>query len=104
MSVPRGATPTFTLTFPEETQIDLTQARSVYVTFSRGMTALTKTGEDLTVGQRSIGVFLSQEETLGFGIGDVEVQANWLTANDKRVVSEIATVAFTKQLLDEVIT
>lgn len=104
MSVPRGATPTFTLSFPESSGIDLTLARSVYVTFTRGLVSLTKTGEDLVVGTRTIGVLLSQKETLSFGTGDVEVQANWISADGKRVVSEISVVGFTKQLLDEVIT
>lgn len=104
MGVPRGATPTITLSFPESSGINLTLARSVYVTFTRGQVTLTKTGVDLTIEPLSIGVFLTQAETLSFGIGDVEVQANWITADEKRVVSEIAVVGITKQLLDEVIT
>ena len=98
MSVARGATPTFTLTFREG--IDLTQAASVYVTFSSGKSVITKTGEDLTLTENTIGVFLSQKDTLSFPIGEVEVQANWITSNNKRVVSEISKVKIDKQLLD----
>lgn len=39
MSIPRGTTPTFALTFEDE-ELDLTQAENVYVTFSY----ITKTG------------------------------------------------------------
>lgn len=61
MSIPRGVTPTFTLTFTDN--IDLTQAEHVYVTFVGGK-AITKSDDDLTVAERQIDVYLTQEETL----------------------------------------
>lgn len=101
MSVTIGTTPTFTLTFSGT--IDLTEAQNVYVTFVSGATRITKTGEDLTVQAKSIGVYLTQKETLSFSIGDVEIQANWTMANGSRAASEIAKYPITKQLLKKVL-
>lgn len=101
MSVPIGTTPTFTLTFSED--IDLTQAVNVYVTFQSGMETLTKTGDALQVEPHSIGVLLSQEDTLSFLAGSVSIQANWITADDKRIASEVVSYKFDKQLLMQVI-
>ena len=103
MSVPRGTTPTFTLTFAQSSGVDLTEAVNVYVTFLSGHKTITKTGSDLTVGQRSIGVFLSQEDTLSFGVGDVQIQANWTTGDGKRIASEITRYPITGNLLPRVI-
>ncbi len=103
MSVPRGTTPTFTLTFGSASGIDLTQAVSVFVTFSSGKTTFTKTGDDLVVTENTIGVLLSQKETLSFPVGDADVQANWITSNGKRVASRIAKVYIDRQLLDRVV-
>lgn len=100
MSVPIGTTPTFTLTFSEE--IDLTQASNVYVTFCSGTKMVTKTGDDLTIEQRSVGVMLSQEETLSF-IPNVAIQVNWTTPDGKRIASEVVNYKFDPQLLMKVI-
>lgn len=101
MSVPIGTTPTFTLTFSEE--IDLTQAANVYVTFQSGTQTVTKTGDALQIAERSIGVLLSQEDTLAFLAGPVSIQANWTTPDGKRLASEIVKYQFDKQLLMRVI-
>ena len=99
MSIPRGTTPIFTLTF---TDVDLTAAAHVYVTFKQGGRILTKSDADLTVTATSIEVPLSQEETLMFATGDVLIQANW-TAAGVRTASEITKYEFTKQLLAKVV-
>lgn len=102
MSVPIGTTPTFTLTFSEQSGVDLTQAANVYVTFCSGTKTVTKTGDDLTIEQRSVGVMLSQEETLSF-IPNVAIQANWTTPDGKRIASEVVNYKFDPQLLMKVI-
>lgn len=102
MSVPRGTTPTITLTIDDET-IDLTQATNVYVTFSRRGNTVTKTGADLTIDENTIEVTLSQAETLAFSDGPVEVQANWTYAGGARCATEIASVDLSRQLLERVI-
>ena len=102
MGVPQYTTPTFTLTFTQD-GLDLTQARNVYVTFRSGDTLMTKTGEDLTVDEKSIGVYLSQEETAKFRVGYVEIQANWTTAPDNRAASNVVRYPISEQLLMAVI-
>lgn len=101
MSVPQYTTPTFTLTFTEQT-LDLTQADHVYVTFRSGATKLTKSGDALTVGAKTIGVHLTQSDTARFASGKLEVQANW-TISGNRFASESAAVEITENLLSEVV-
>lgn len=105
MGVPRGTTPTFTLSF-EEGSVDLTEAANVYVTFRYGIQrnrVLTKTGEDLDVTENTIDVYLNQEETLAFEVGNVEIQVNWTYTGGGRASSEVVSYAITKQLLNEVL-
>lgn len=102
MSIARGTTPTFHLTFSEN-QLDLTTANNVYVTFEQNTRKLTKSGEALVVHEKQIDVYLDQKDTLGFRVGGVEVQANWTMANGRRASSEICVVEFSKQLLERVI-
>lgn len=106
MSVPRGTTPTFTLTLPALSGVDLTNATSVYATFSTsksGGKVITKSGEDLDVQPLSVGVFLSQSETLSFSVGDIYIQLNWLSPDGKRYATDIATYKISEQLLQKVI-
>ena len=100
MSIARGVTPTFVLSFPET--VDLTQADGVYVTFSYGRRILTKSGNDLEVAAHQISVFLNQAETLSFPVGNVEIQVNWLV-DGIRYASDIAQYCITRQLLDKVL-
>ena len=102
MAVARYTTPTFQLVFTED-GLDLTQAESVYVTFEQGKTKITKTGTDLTVREKQISIWMSQEETAKFKTGVVDVQANWMIAGN-RVASDIMRVNISGQLLTEVIT
>ena len=103
MSAPRGTTPTLTLTFTEST-LDLTAATNVYVTFKYGPNTLTKTGEDLQVEAKKITVSFTQEETLAFPEGPMQIQANWTGSDGFRAASEIANFTWSKQLLNEVLT
>lgn len=103
MSVPRGTTPIFTLTFPQSAEIDLTQASHVYVTFTWPGGSITKADDALTINTRSIGVILSQEETLSFAEGPIDLQANWTTAENKRLASEVVRYQIGRQLLMKVI-
>lgn len=102
MSVAIATTPTYTLTFTEQS-LDLTTAVNVYVTFAQGSKIITKTGDDLTVTARSITVSLTQSETLNFRAGDLEIQANWTGANGERSCSEVETTELSKQLLKRVL-
>ena len=102
MGVPRATTPTFTLTFTDAA-LDLTTADKVFVTFRQNEKILTKKDADLTVSAKQIEVYLTQDETLDFNVGTVEVQANWVYSDDSRAASEIVSVNITEQLLDKVL-
>lgn len=106
MKVMKGTTPTFTLTLPED--IDLNAADNVYVTLSymnSGREIFTKESEDLVIDGNVIDVFLTQEETLSFPSAAM-LQVNW-TYNDagvnKRASSEIVSIDFTNNLLSRVV-
>lgn len=101
MSVPRYTTPTFTLTFTEQ-GLDLTQATGVYVTFKQASLIITKTGGDLEITEKTISVFMDQEETARFCDGGVDIQANWMTG-DRRAASEVVSYDFSENLLQRVI-
>lgn len=102
MSVARGTTPTYILTFEEES-LDLTAANNVYVTFRKGTKVLTKTGNDIEVLPKRIEVYLNQKETLMFSQGEVKVQVNWTLAGGRRAASVVAAVDLSEQLLEKVV-
>lgn len=102
MSVPQFTTPTFVLSFELE-ELDLTQAANVYVTFATKYKRFTKTGSDLVIGEKTIGVKLSQSETAQFPNGTIDIQANWTTASGDRAASEVAHYKISEQLLQKVI-
>ena len=102
MSVARGTTPTYILTFSEPS-LNLTEANNVYVTFRKGAKILTKTGQDIEVTAKQVEIYLNQKETLSFSTGDVEVQVNWTTVGGRRACSEVVNIVLSKQLLEKVI-
>ena len=102
MSVPQYTTPTFSLTFTQQ-GLDLTQAHNVYVTFRSGCNLITKSGEDLTVAEKFIGVYLGQQDTAKFLPGEIKIQANWTTSNGDRAASEVVSYPITEQLLKRVV-
>lgn len=102
MAIRQGITPTFTLTLESET-IDLTQSENVFVTFKQGSISLTKSGEDLTVREADVDVYLEQSETLMFARGKVAVQLNWTYADGSRGCSEIVSIDWAENLLQEVL-
>ena len=100
--ITRYSTPSITLTFTDE-HLDLTQAHNVYVTFSEGDVELfTKTGDDLTIGEKTIGIYLHQEDTAKFR-KSVEIQANWTGNDGYRQPSKAVVIPVTKNLLDRVV-
>lgn len=98
----RGTTPTFELKINDET-VDLTGADNVYVTFATNGWSITKTGADLDVFAQQVDVYLSQEETLAFPKGDVDVQINWTFDDGKRACTTIASVKVTRNLIERVL-
>lgn len=102
MATIQGTTPTFTLVLESET-IDLTACENVYATFKQGGTIITKTGDEIDVSAQSVGVYLSQADTLSFSNGVVFVQLNWTYADGSRGASKKASVDWDSNLLKEVL-
>ena len=103
MAIIQGITPTFTFSIPSDCGIDLTECENVYVTFRQGNTLLTKTGSDIVVSETDVDVFLSQSETLAFGVGNVRVQMNWTYADGSRGASKQGNINWDANLLKEVL-
>lgn len=102
----RGTTPTYTFIMPES--VDISLATGIYVTFCKidGRLIITKTDDDLVVENNSVEVYLTQEETLSFPNGQIQVQLNWLYPEGnktKRACSQIMTISARKNLIDEVL-
>lgn len=101
MSFARYSTPTLTFTLNKQ-NLDLQTMDSVWVTFSSAGIKFDKTGEDLVIGEKTVGVYLSQEETAKFG-NTVEVQVNWTRSNGYRGNSVAAELPVDKNLLERVL-
>ena len=81
LSTMQGVTPTIIIKLP--TTIDLTQASHVYVTFKQNK-VLIKMVDDCIVSEHQVEIYLSQEDTLMFERGAVEIQVNWTYATGQR--------------------
>lgn len=99
----RGTTPTITLTVNE---VDLTDLKSVYVTFCQAGKMLTKQSGDegVEITEHTVSILLSQEETLSFSPGTAEVQLRGLTNGGNAFATNVGRVAVKEVLLKEVIT
>lgn len=100
--ISKGTTPTFTLTFPANSGVDLTQAANVYVSFS-GSKRIEKTGDALTISERSVSVYLSQEETLALSDGVTQIQVNWTFGDGSRCASDIVKCQIGDNLIERVV-
>lgn len=97
----RGTTPTFSLKI--DNSVDLTEAYNVYATFKQTNHTLTKTGESLDVTAHQVDVYLSQEETLKFIGGSMDIQLNWTYADGSRACSNIVSVNVGANLIGSVL-
>lgn len=92
----RGSTPTNIFNL----NIDLTDAR-VYVTYmQKGKVIVEKSNENLDITSDSLIVSLTQEDTLKFAPGDVEVQIRYVKADGSADASNIMTISATRILKD----
>ena len=101
----KGTTPTFTFTLPET--VDLGDATNVYVTFAKGdgTDFLRKTGQDLTIDENTVSVYLTQQETLAFP-RTAMIQINWTYVEGtltKRACSEVKKIQLKDNLEREVL-
>lgn len=98
----RGTTPTFQLKITDD-DVDLTQATNVYATFKQLGFQIDKSGDDLVVTAKQVDVYLSQEETLQFAEGDIEIQLNWTYGDGSRAATKIKRVSIGKNLIGRVL-
>ena len=86
----RGTTPTITIT----TDIDLTQASNLFVTFKQGGDgiAFEKTLDEVTVTENAVICELEQNDTLALKDGLVMIQIR-ATLGDSKVASNIMTAS-----------
>lgn len=81
METMQGLTPTISVTVPSD--IDLTQAGNVYVSFKQGGKVL-KLTEGFDVSEHQVDVYLTQKQTLSFAVGTVEIMLNWTYPSGQR--------------------
>lgn len=98
----RGTTPTFKLTISDN-NVDLTQAYNVYATFKQLSTVITKTGEDITISPQEVDIYLTQEESLQFSSGTLQIQLNWTYADGSRACSIIVSINVENNLIGDVL-
>lgn len=98
----RATTPTFTLTLPESSEVDLTEASKVYFAISQGSTVIKK--EVTPTDAHTVEVSLTQTEALSLRDGkSADIQLNWLYSGGARAATYVAQVRVDKQLLKEVL-
>ena len=94
----RGTTPTHIF----KTDMDISEATEIYITYKQDDIVIEKTIEDCTVTPEEITVKLSQEETLAFKqsgyVADVQIRAKF--PNGTAVASNIMTIEVSKILKD----
>ena len=96
----RGTTPTNLFAVDR----DLTSAR-IYVSYSQnGKVIVEKTGGDLSVTPTQISCTLSQNDTLAFKQGVVEIQIRYVAQNGEADASDIIVTTAERILKDGVIT
>lgn len=96
----KGTTPTYV--FKTEADINLTLANNVYVTFGdrHRKELFTKTGEDIVVREKEVGVYLDQTETLSIPSGIAYAQLNWTYDNERRMCSNTILINVNNNLLN----
>lgn len=84
----RGTTPTLTIT----TDIDLTEASNLYLTFKQGdRVCFEKTLNDVTITEDTVSVWLTQAETLVLKDGRMVSFQIRATLGDQKVASNVMT-------------
>jgi len=95
----RGSTPVNVF----DVDIDLTGA-TIFITYRQnGVNIIEKTGQDIAVTSKDLTVSLSQEETLIFTEGVVEIQIRYVFPNGQADASNIMRVSAERILKDGVI-
>lgn len=97
----QGTTPTIVINV---NNIDLSELKSVYITFEQDGFLLKKDMSQIEIEDDEIRITLTQEETLKFKKGIVNVQLRAITQDGLAIASSIATTTVHRILDKEVIT
>jgi hypothetical protein len=101
----RGTTPTITLKL--DTDFDFNLIKEVWVTVSSMLTKITKKTNDCVLDldseNKTVSIMLSQEETLSFVPGEVNIQVRILTINEEAFATPVNKTKFDEILEEGVI-
>lgn len=108
----RGSTPIVSITVPNQ---DFTNC-NVYVTLDQDGTQVTKasrTSDDIQIVKNldsngdlvssTVAVYLTQEDTMKFEVGNCRVQIRWIDLLDNAYVTDIKSIKLNETLLEGVI-
>lgn len=93
----RGTTPTLKI---KVNGANIQQFSKIYVTFRQGETEVTKTNEEIDIKENVLSIWMSQEDTLKFVHGHVDVQLRAVTESGVAVASGIKML-FMDEILKE---
>lgn len=103
MEFTRGETPTYIVDFGI-CEIDTTDVlRAVLVVTQLGVERDLTSGIVIDNENNTISYHFSQEETLSFGVGKIQVQLDVVTSDEERSVASRNTIKIIDTLIDEVI-
>lgn len=97
-----GTTPTFKLKLAEPT-VDLTEAINVYASFSQNNVKIIKSTESLDITPNEVDVYLTQEETLKFSEGTLDIQLNWTYEDGSRAATYKTSIEVENNLIGKVL-
>lgn len=99
----RGTTPTFLIKVNSD--LDLSTVSKLWITFEQNNIEKTFNLEDVEVNasEKTISVFMSQEDTLEFATGYALLQIRGLTADEKAFASKVKRVDIERILKEGVI-
>lgn len=96
----RGTTPTNTF----DVDVDLRQASVIYITYSHlGKTVVEKEISDITIEENTLTVQLTQDETLAFPKGEIEIQIRARFPEGLAIASNIIKTTASRILKEGVI-
>lgn len=98
----RATTPTYTLSLPDDSEVDLTDASKVFFAMSQGSYTIKK--QVTPTDAHTVEVYLTQDETLELKDGKpADIQLNWIYSGGARMATKVKSVQVDKQLLKEVL-
>lgn len=99
----RGTTPTISISVEG---VELSYLKDIYISVKQDNNIITKTGENITIDNDSgtIGVYLTQDETLSFRPGYVFIQLRATTTGGNVIASDVQQISIDEILQEGSIT